>query len=272
LNAKIKGRVLIAQNLKQNVFKNKPLNNVCQYEEFGFNNFENRFLKKALRFVQRYLSSLHFKTIENRVQNIFNYILPAFEMVDDTADMNEVKQLKINAFYKEYSAALQVGKLILKRFGYNLAFVDSKTEKINVPPFSIDMSKLFELHVLGMLKERFRNDIQFQVKGNYGDADYILTREGMKMIIDAKYKPKYKDEDKIEDIRQLSGYGRDKKLLEMLHVAETSVVDLLIIYPNPEGVTDFKNDILLNNRENIKKFVQFYKIGIKLPTISEQKK
>ncbi|MEN9612371.1 MAG: hypothetical protein RLZZ628_3185 [Bacteroidota bacterium] len=268
LNAKVKGKVLIAQNLKQNVFKNKPLNTVCQYEEFGFNSSENRFLKKVLRFVQRYLSSFHFQKIENHARNVFNYILPAFEMVDDTTDMNEVKQLKINAFYKEYSDALRLGKLILKRFGYNLAAANEQNEKIKVPPFWIDMSKLFELHVLGLLKERFGNDIEFQVDGNYGDADYILKKEGMKMIIDAKYKPQYKTKYEIGDIRQLSGYGRDKLLIQKLQVEETRIVDLLIIYPDQTGVMNFQNNILLDKKEPIDEFVQFYKIGIKLPMLT----
>jgi 5-methylcytosine-specific restriction enzyme subunit McrC len=270
LNAKVKGKVLIAQNLKQNIFKNKPLNTVCQYEEFGFNNIENRFLKKVLRFVQRYLSSLHFQKMKKDVQNVFNYILPAFEMVDDTADMNELKQLKTNAFYKEYSDALRLGKLILKRFGYNLAAVNEQTEKIKVPPFCIDMSKLFELHVLGLLKERFGDAIQFQVKGNSGIADYILTKAGEKMIIDAKYRPLYHNTYDIDNIRQLSGYARDKLLLEQLGVEETKIVDLLIIYPHQtEGVTDFKNDFKLTA---IDKFIQFHKIGIKLPMLKIEQK
>lgn len=272
LNAKIKGKVLIGQNLKQNILKNKPLNTVCQYEEFGFNSFENRLLKKVLRFVQRYLSSLQLPNITHKAQNVFSYILPAFEMVDDNVDMSAVKQLKINAFYKEYSYAVQLGKLILKRFGYNLAAVNEQTKKVSVPPFWIDMSKLFELYVLGLLKERFGNDIEFQVHGNYGDADYILKKEGMKMIIDAKYKPQYQfesiDNYLIKDIRQLSGYGRDKLLIKKLQVEETKIVDLLIIYPDQTGVMDFQNDILLGKKEPIDKFVQFYKIGIKLPMIS----
>src|SRR5690606_21220261 len=56
LNAKIKGKVLVAQTLKQNIIKNKPTKSVCQYDEFGFNSIENRILKRTLVFVQKYLA------------------------------------------------------------------------------------------------------------------------------------------------------------------------------------------------------------------------
>ncbi len=48
LYAKVKGKVLVGQTIKQNLVKNKNLNTVCQYEEFGVNGIENRILKKTL--------------------------------------------------------------------------------------------------------------------------------------------------------------------------------------------------------------------------------
>ena len=48
LHAKVKGKVLISQTIKQNLLKNKPLHTYCSFDEFGLNNLENKLLKKAL--------------------------------------------------------------------------------------------------------------------------------------------------------------------------------------------------------------------------------
>jgi 5-methylcytosine-specific restriction enzyme subunit McrC len=56
LHSRVKGKILISKNIKQNLSKSRTLNNICSFDEFGFNSIENRILKKALVFVQRYLA------------------------------------------------------------------------------------------------------------------------------------------------------------------------------------------------------------------------
>ncbi|MEM8568972.1 MAG: hypothetical protein AAGF85_21110, partial [Bacteroidota bacterium] len=71
--------------------------------------------------------------------------------------------------------------------------------------------------------------------------------------------------------RQLSGYGRDKKILKLLGVDEenigSTVVNSTIIYP------DFDSDHVLTDSGlstyPIKQFTKFYKVGISLPVIYE---
>lgn len=46
----IKGKINVAQTIKNNAFKNKSLHTYCTYDEFGINGVENRLLKKALVF------------------------------------------------------------------------------------------------------------------------------------------------------------------------------------------------------------------------------
>ena len=93
----------------------------CSYDVFGLNNKENRILKKALSFIKRYLPSFPQLTIHRELQDIFNYINPAFHGVSDKIELNEIKDSKTNAFYKEYEPAIRLAKLILKRFGYNIS-------------------------------------------------------------------------------------------------------------------------------------------------------
>lgn len=273
LNSRVKGKIAISKTLKNNTLKNKLTHTVCQYEEFGYNGLENRLLKKALLFVQRYLPTMKIKNSEVFAQEAFNYILPAFINVDDDIDLNTIKHTKTNAFYKEYEEGLRLAHLILKRFGYNITTID-KQGKVKVPPFWIDMSKLFELYVLGLLKERFKNQVEYQVRGNYGDADYLVKADGNTMIIDTKYKTYYNEDFKgqiqwkrdyiAKDIRQLSGYARDKSILKKLGVCQQTIVDCLIVFPNQNATETLEEDL---KKTEIEEFIQFYKTAVKLPVI-----
>lgn len=271
LHGRIKGKVLVSQSIRQNIVKNKPLNNFCQFDEFGINCIENKLLKRALIFVQKYLAL--FPDYSKEVQPVINFCLPAFHDVDEEVDLRECKRIKINPFYKEYHTAIHLAEIILRRFGYNIKEIEKeKKQKVKVPPFWIDMSKLFELYVLGLLKDRYQNNIIFQFSGKYGQSDFLLNGLTEKMIIDTKYKMKYQEEKYvIEDIRQLSGYGRDTKVLSKLgykteEEQSNTVVDCLIIYPDQMASEDLNENL---KAERIDGFVKFYKMPIKLPVIGE---
>lgn len=279
LFGRIKGKVMVGQTIKQNHFKNKPLNTYCNYDEFGLNGLENRLLKKALVFVQRYLQSIKNLEAGKYAEQTFGYIMPAFDFISDEANINDIKHTKTNAFYKEYKDALHLAKLILKRFGYNIN--NTQEDTIQTPPFWIDMSKLFELYVLGLLKDRFGDKVSYHdyIKGN--ELDYLLncTENGKvyKMVIDAKYKKKYKNSGMagydIEDIRQVSGYARLKKVQKHLFddLEANKLVDCLIIYPNQE----IKRDTLIGEdlfRQQLEPndFAGFFKISVSLPVIGKE--
>lgn len=262
LKSRVKGKVLIGTHIKRNILKNRFLNTTCAYEEFGVNSPENKLLKKALIFTQNYLNGVH--TGVDDIQNVFNYILPSFNQVRDDISMSIVKQSRFNAFYKEYEQGIKLAKLILKRFGYN--FQQTQATKVKLPPFRIDMTKLFELYVLKQLREEYGREVVFQFKGNYGDCDYLLLDQ--KVVVDAKYRTAYQAESikPISDnIRQLSGYARDTKIRAKLGITDKHVIKCLIIYPD-QTVSEslFKNQEL-----GVIKFIDFYKRAVKLPEIDE---
>lgn len=269
LTSKIKGKVVVSQTLKQNIIKNKPTKTFCEYEEFGFNCIENRILKRTLAFVQKYLCI--FPEYSKFTTPIINFCYPAFQDVDENINLKSIKNISHNSFYKEYKEAIHIAQLILKRFGYNLKEVEAqKTKVVKVPPFWVDMPKLFELYVLGLLKDKYYNQVQFQIKGTYGQPDFILVSENEKIIIDTKYKRKYQQEKyEADDIRQLSGYSRDTKVLSRLGYKtpeeQNNVVDCLIIYPDQNASDNLPNNLKENS---INGFTKFYKIAIKLPTIN----
>ncbi|MEH6538099.1 MAG: restriction endonuclease [Psychroserpens sp.] len=262
LHSKVKGKILIGKSIKHNILQNKNLHTYCSYDEFGLNNKENRLLKKALSFVKRYLPNYTQLTDNKEIQNTFNYINPAFHNVSGEIELNEIKQSKKNAFYKEYEHAIHLAKLILKRFGYNIS--NTVKDKIQTPPFWIDMSKLFELYALGLLKDRFHNQVKFQHKYYGNELDYLLKSDNYRMVIDAKYKLKYISGKHDEDIRQVSGYARLRNVYKALEIEQGNIIDCLIIHPDQDnGLEDLK-DVDLKEKE-IPQYFDVYKVGLKLP-------
>lgn len=266
LYAKVKGKVLVGQTIKQNLVKNKNLNTVCQYEQFGVNGIENRILKKTLVYIKRYLSTYQGLAHASFFQESFNYIQPAFLDVSEEVSLNDIKHLKFNPFYKNYEKAIELAKLILQRFSYNLNSIQDQ-ETILTPPFWIDMSKLFELYVLGKLRKRFPNkkELIYQFGDRANQLDYILNSEGFQMVIDAKYKSKYRDGFETSDLRQVSGYARLKKVHGFFGLAEGKLIDCLIIFPDLEnGGNEIPNNLKYGKFE-IPEYFGLYKIGLKIP-------
>lgn len=271
LSSKIKGKVEISKTLKHNILRNRPSKTICNFEVYGVDGIENKILKTALKFVERYLNN--YRQFSQNFLPFLNFCKPAFHEVDDSNfDLNMLKKTKVNAFYKEYKDALDLAKMIIRRFGYNIKQIDEKV--IHVPPFWIDMPKLFELYVLGLLKERFGSQIQFQAKGNYGEPDFLLVNQSEKMVIDTKYKKIYQNNDQrndrynSDDIRQIAGYARDKKILQCLGYSDDEmqniVVDCLIIYPDQYADENLPESL---KEQPIEQFIKFYKLPVKLPTL-----
>ncbi|PQJ08920.1 hypothetical protein CJD36_021895 [Flavipsychrobacter stenotrophus] len=275
LYSKIKGKVLVSETIKKNLVKNKKLYTQCQYSEFGVNGTENRVLKKVLGFVQRYLDNYKVDTnskgpFQTFLLNAYNYISPAFQNVSDKVELNDVRHHKFNPFFKEYKEGIELAQLILKRYGYNLNNI-KKEEEVKVPPFWIDMTKLFELFVLAQLKMKYGNEVLYQFKAKYGWVDYLILRDNMKMVVDAKYKPQWVDSYESDDIRQVSGYARDVNVADKLGIKVEDrskvVPNCLIIYSDQKkGHLDF-SIVGDNEFEEIEEFVGFYKIGVKLPEV-----
>ncbi|TLP79752.1 5-methylcytosine restriction system specificity protein McrC [Maribacter sp. ACAM166] len=266
LNAKVKGKILINQTIRNNHFKGNTFDSYCQYNEFGVNSLENKVLKKALLFSVSAIQNLKGIDISS-AHNIINYINPAFANVDSYVDIRLLKNTKPNILYKEYGIAIKLAKTILKKYGYNIS--NATNEIVKTPPFWIDMSKLFELYVYAKLKERFtqHQEVTYHKKFNYLEPDFIVkTNDGLiKMIVDAKYKPRYENSNiSTEDIRQISGYARLKKVYDFLKCDYHEVIDCLVIYSNQNSNrSDFTGDNFPIEEE--KEYNRFYKIGIELP-------
>ncbi len=250
LNAKIKGRISITDTLKRNIFQGQKHKTVCHYQEFGLDCIENRLLKKVLKFVNSYLAKSKISTGQN-LQQVLNYCLAPFVSVSDNIDISAIKSFNNNVFFKEYNEAIRLGKMILKRFAYNIQNANNKQP---TPPFWIDMAILFEIYIL-----LDNNKVAYQPHGNYGKPDFLIDD----IIVDTKYKTDYYRTYVINDIRQLSAYGRDKKIRKKLQLNE-QIAKCLIIYPNKTADKKLPTN-LWDDSEPITEFIEFKKLAIKLP-------
>ncbi|MFB5946728.1 5-methylcytosine restriction system specificity protein McrC [Albibacterium profundi] len=275
LNNKVRGRILVGQHIKQNILKNRPTKAYCEYQVFGVDNAENRFLKKVSKFVALYVDthSRLFHSSINEIKNTLHYISPAFDLIKIEVSIDELQHVKHNPFYNEYKEAIKIGKLILQRFSYNIT-VAQNIEKVFTSPFWINMPGLFEMYVCAQMRLAnidLQNVIKFQFSTYGNSLDILVTHEEFPMIIDAKYKLKYQKGQVHDDIRQVSGYARLRKVRNELGITEDSdeIIDCLIIYPDLQnGITDFSLANIKALRQPIPSYHKVWKIGVKVPIIA----
>ena len=171
LRSKIKGKILVTRTINRNHLKNDRLHTWCTYQEYGLNNPQNRLLNRAMQFIRRYAQIVSEESLN--ISNILSFIDPALERVGKQIENHEITNFKINPFFSEYGEAITLAKLILRRFGFNINAIRNEGV-IEVPPFWIDMSKLFELYVLGKLKEALSpGEVIYQARGEYGELDFF---------------------------------------------------------------------------------------------------
>ena len=292
LQSKIRGRILLQRHLTKNVFAKREDRVFCRFQEFTEDIPENRILKKALSFSVRFINQYDsFKSHLQELTPLLSVIRSAFENVSEDVTIAQVAKVNAGKIFRHYEAATKVEKLILRHFDYSIDKASDETQEVR--PFCIDMPRLYEMYVLSLLRKAYGDQIKFQVKGSHKtQVDYIDVNE--QIILDAKYKPRYKKGDIgiIEDVREISGYARDKKILKVLkwnaNIADKKgkfLPDCVIVYPvvqveeNDNGdLLDVvaekacsckyefdKNASIVSQCDEIKAFEGFYKIAIPLP-------
>lgn len=265
---KVKGRISILKNERQNIAIRRYDRVFCEYDEYSADIPENRLIKKALLFSQRLLQGLNEQSAAVAKLRL-NKSLALFSEVSDKVEIKQVKRLRAHKLFTNYNEAIRLAKLILRLFDYNISKVGSHEGK--VVPFWLDMSLLYEHYVYGLLHEAYRERITYQFEGEMGYPDFLYKSEEYKAILDTKYIPKYEEKSPDKDVvRQLSGYGRDLRILAHLEYKDASPIPCIIIYPK-EGKR--KNNPFLGNNlrmlcgKSLKGLLEFYKIEVSLPTI-----
>lgn len=289
LKGTIKGQILFSQQLPQNIIPKREYRTVCRYQTYTEDIPANRLLKKALLFARKMVHIwMQSHSSYSKIQSRINKLLIAFANVSEKIDIFQVQNLQNNKLFKTYPDAVRLAKTILKRYDYSITNISESNH--STPPFWIDMSRLYEMYVLSKLREHYGKNILFQVSGYGGSkADYLHV--GEKIVIDAKYKPRYDYSNGgiLLDIREISGYARDKRILRRLGAEKDDTeVKCLIIYPkhafddvlvnapsdnelaalNMDNELTDANSTLWDRAKDITPFRNFRKINIAVPMLS----
>jgi len=269
LTAKIKGKILIGSHIKRNILGMRPDRIVCRYQEYSVNCIENRLLHTAYDIALSYLKTTH-RTVNKSSEKIADYdtFEQYFNGIGFITHPYELHGIKSNLLYRDYTEAIRLAKLIYHNQGYQNTQMNRKRL---VPPFVIDMSKLFELYAFVQLSKIPGIDLTYQSKGKYGYTDFLDIKN--KIVIDAKYKYQYNDNYEAEDIRQIAGYARDIGVLKKLQVENfDEIVDCMVVYPTRNMTLNTAEQYYTRKEQKetrITQFHRYYKLGLHLPEVSK---
>jgi len=267
LNNKLKGKILVKETMKKNHLKSNYNRTYCRYQEFGVDTLENKFLKFAFQFCFNYLNQFNKLKIINNFNSRIGYIKNSLEKVTLETSIRNSIQIKKNPLFPAYESALKLANLILKRNAFNIT--NTTSNMIETYPYWIDMSKIFELHVLKLLRMSFKEGVYYQ-KG-YSDRipDIILNLDSVKFVIDVKYKDYTKRSIDIEDIRQVAAYARMKPIFHDLKMKNNEILDAIIIYPRVGSIHQSLNLDTLNMKKELD-YYNIYKLDVSVPIITNK--
>ena len=117
-----------------------------------------------------------------------NRCISAFNCVSDSFD-SKIPVVKSNKLYRDYSDALRIASMILRRQDIAISQRDSRPDELE-PVFRIDMALLFEHYALAVMRRTFsRRAVRYQVAGYSGRfvADFLLKTGRHRAIVDTKY-------------------------------------------------------------------------------------
>ena len=273
LHSKIRGKLRPIANWRKNELKKREEHFYCQYQVFTNNIPVNRLLKKALDISLHLLGNV--RSHSNNLTSLAFLssklkLVETFRNIDGEIRPETVRNYKFNKLNMYYSEAIRLAKCIIRH--QDNALNDGSGKK-KVPLFWIDMSRLFEVYVLGLLQTHYPNQILFQEKGCYGtQCDYIHSGEGI--ILDAKYKLWYSSErgrhkhanDLVKDIREICAYARDERLLSLMNKDVSSPI-CIIVHPD-EDTTNLESKLSVSVKNNrVEGYRDFYRLGINLPKL-----
>lgn len=268
LKAKVKGKVLLGQTMKKGFAIGRPDIVACRYQDYSIDCTENRILKKALVFAQQYLTThrLMAKGVDLKV--LAGKTAAYFADVSEDVPLQVVQQFRINPLFRDYAETIRLAKMLLRRFDYSIDTTYEIEIDHKVPPFWINMPILFELYVLGSLRERYGKDIQYHLSTHGNELDFAKLSE--QFIIDTKYTDGWNTANEHDYIRQLSGYARNRQIRKKMGISPddmSTVMPCMIVYPSTSGIRGFKKDKIFDESiDVVDRYIKFYKLGFQLPT------
>ena len=271
MTAKIKGRIMLTQYVKKGISTHRTDKIPCRYQEYCEDCLDNRILKRAMLIARDMLmrNASSMGRLSTPLHETLSACLSAFENVSSQISLQDLHRVRINPLFRDYKAAINMAKMIIRKQGYCVQ-QGQQTGTQLFPPFTINMPLLFERYVLSLLRERYPGAIDFQV--NVGDSIPDFTKPDEHLILDSKYITSWREEKDIaENVRQLSGYARHKRIRQRIGIADdTTICPCMVIYPDQNGIDSMigLSDHLFadDKAKPLTNYIMFKKLGIRLPT------
>ena len=240
---KIKGKILIGENLRQNIIRARPDRIFCEYQSVSDDILENRILRAALERAARYISP---DKIDEENYKFIQQWIRASRAALHGVSITPVKPRDFSAarrrgVFSHYARPLALAKAVLLQLGFNPQ--EQIPEKTKTPPFALDSAELFERYAPLKLLEKYPklkapND---NIGGGAGDFApavrpdfYVAAEDGAApQIIDAKYKRVLTREKTParEDVFQIVAYSRNRGVRKRIECAGDGEVELALAYP-----------------------------------------
>lgn len=155
LNCKVKGRILVQKQIKNNIARGQMQKMYCAYNRMSPNNKENQILKYALHLCQK-------EKIGDSLSEDISFCMNSLSGVPlKKCSNSDFLGLKNNGAYRLYKEALQAAQKVINR--YSISYEDSSEEggkkvkatlnNYKVLPHYINMNLLFEFYCRALVRE-----------------------------------------------------------------------------------------------------------------------
>ncbi len=215
LVGKVKGRILIHKQIKENFAKGRSDRVYCSYNKMSMDNIENRILKYALHLC---------KTWSNERGSIFSDkivfcegVLKPVKLVKVTR--RDIMSVKNNGAFKDYKKGIKLAGDILQNLSVEFHDGQKPTVHINaVKPFFLNMNLLFELYCRALLEKAAKQtDLTLDPKENSEKSLFQDTLTGFQrnhvldiLIIGASKNSEEKDHKLILDAKYSLCFGANE--------------------------------------------------------------
>ena len=199
LQGRIKGRVLIRENLRRNIIHARPDRVVCRFETMTLDTPANRILKWALLLATRFMAQYG----ANIPEALWDWARSASAALSPVSEVpvgsRDFLGIHYGGLMQRYRTIHALARMIIRRLRSDAegAIEEIKGQTV---PFWLNMNALFEGYVGVLLQRAGRADFSAQKSRSFGNAQSLLlqtrpdyiTDDGS-IVVDAKYKGLFED-------------------------------------------------------------------------------
>lgn len=254
---KVKGKILITENIRQNTVHARQDRVFCEYQSVGNDILENRILRAALERSAKVISEFaseggkELPVLQQWVRESRAALHGVSVSHIHPSDFSFARKRGTFAFYRR---PIQMAKAVLSQLGFNPR-EEIAEHQTRTPPFALDSAELFERYAQMKLLDEFpnlqagygrhnifsRNEERFNVFVRPDFHVPLGSDDSPPHIIDAKYKKitgKKKIKPEQDDMYQVVAYSRHLRVLQEIGVSREESgerIQLSLAYPFLEG-------------------------------------